>query len=292
MNANDETRDHGEMSDPELDLLLTEANHELLEHIQAVADPTPTLTAIMAMNDPAKGHETTQAAAALTISLRAKAHSFASDLDYAERIAVHLDETLAHIRSLRYALSRVHDLDEALARACSLGDALARDLNETLARYHAHVRALTRVRDLPGDLDDALALVRDLARDLDDALALVRDLARDLDDAPARGEDIAQALDVARARACTLRPFLADANARAEDLKSKLDMQQVNASGADLSGLKIQYVDVLNGVIWTHQTIWPPDIAEQVLAQSEEIQPSVYQVRIGRTPDRSSLTSA
>jgi hypothetical protein len=38
-------------------------------------------------------------------------------------------------------------------------------------------------------------------------------------------------------------------------------------------------VVMLTGVIWTAMTIWPPDIAGQVLAESSEIRPGVYQVR-------------
>jgi hypothetical protein len=36
---------------------------------------------------------------------------------------------------------------------------------------------------------------------------------------------------------------------------------------------------MLTGVIWIAMTIWPPDIAGQVLAESSEIRPGVYQVR-------------
>ena len=53
---------------------------------------------------------------------------------------------------------------------------------------------------------------------------------------------------------------------------------------------RIGHVDALNGIIWTHQTTWSSTIADQVRARSEEIQPGVYQVRVGRTLDHSSLT--
>ena len=66
---------------------------------------------------------------------------------------------------------------------------------------------------------------------------------------------------------------------------------QVDASGADLSEVRIEQLDALSGTIWTDQTIWPPDIEDQVLTHSEEIRPGVYQVRCGNEPDHSDLTS-
>jgi hypothetical protein len=43
----------------------------------------------------------------------------------------------------------------------------------------------------------------------------------------------------------------------------------------------------LSGTIWTDQTIWPPDIEDQVRTHSEEIRPGVYQVRCGKCADQS-----
>jgi hypothetical protein len=74
--------------------------------------------------------------------------------------------------------------------------------------------------------------------------------------------------------------------ALAHVLDRDLDAQQVDASGADLSGMEITHLDALNGIVWTHQTVWPPRIADQVQAHSQEIRPGVYQVRLGDRPDR------
>lgn len=66
-----------------------------------------------------------------------------------------------------------------------------------------------------------------------------------------------------------------------------LDLIIVDASGADLSSLRLPDVDVLDGVRWTraaahvHDTIWPTGLTIRVLESSEEIAPGVYQVRLG-----------
>jgi hypothetical protein len=251
--ANDETGNHGELTDRELDLLLTTANQELLEHIQATADPDRTLTSIMAMNTPASGHETPQALAALTIGMRSK--------------AINLDRALGLASDRGRALDRAFALDLAgdLASARDLASDLASDFDR--ARHLALNIDGARARDLASDLNHARARALDLASDL----ASVRDLASTLD------------LDLAR--------DLAHASTLAHDLARNLQTQQVDASGADLSDLEIGHMDALNGIIWTPQTTWPSNIAEQVRAQSEEIKPGVYQIRAGKTPDHSSLTS-
>lgn len=69
------------------------------------------------------------------------------------------------------------------------------------------------------------------------------------------------------------------------------DTQQMDAAGADLSDLEIRRVDALNGIIWNDQTTWPPGIVYQIRAQSVEIQPGVYQVRIMKTPHGSFVSA-
>jgi hypothetical protein len=62
---------------------------------------------------------------------------------------------------------------------------------------------------------------------------------------------------------------------------------EIDASGADLSGAKFPDLTVLENVIWTDQTTWPPSVADQVRSCSEKIGTGVYKVRNGREdPDR------
>jgi hypothetical protein len=50
-------------------------------------------------------------------------------------------------------------------------------------------------------------------------------------------------------------------------------------SRADLSSEDFSDLDVLEDVIWTRETTWPPGVAGRLLRRSREIRPGVYQVR-------------
>ena len=78
---------------------------------------------------------------------------------------------------------------------------------------------------------------------------------------------------------CALALDRALAVAGAQHLARSIDAQQVDASGADLSEVRIEQLDDLSGTIWTDQTIWPPGTEDQVRTYSREIRPGVYQVR-------------
>ena len=127
---------------------------------------------------------------------------------------------------------------------------------------------------LTPELDRARAIASELARPNDRARAieLTRDLARALTRANARAiaSDLAKARDRARAVA----------------------LSEIDASGADLSRGDFSDLSLLEGVIWTRETVWPPGIAEQVERRSEKIAPDVYRVRGGTERDRSNLVTS
>jgi hypothetical protein len=363
----DQPSDHDGMTDEELDQLLTTANRELLGHIQRVADPDATLTAIMTLDAKDRGDQTSPAAQAIAIRARAtdvpdvldRARDNARDLtnalddalDGALAAAFDIDIARDHARSLADAVADAADLatddlvlDNALNSARDLTNALdsdmasasdlandirlandvannlelvrqnartnldsprarvldyARDLARILARDlgRAHVLdsahaldradagALNSARVLADNIHDARALVRDLGRELETELATAGDLASNLVRVLADNIHDARALVHALSRTLT----------RARDLSSafahELLAQQVNAAGADLSALKIERVEILEGVTWTDQTRWPPRIKELVQEASEEIGDGVYQVRTGDAPDRSYVPS-
>ena len=259
----------GGMADRDLDQILAAANRELLERIETVIDPNPTLIAIMARRTPAAGSgspratspasEARQTLAVLVIGIRSCTRELI-------RVAK---------RARDLARARVFDVEFAGTRA------LTRDLarTRTLARVLALAldRALTL--DRAADLDRAHAHARDLNRDLNRVANLVRARALSDDLEPAFDRDRAHALDRDLDRA------LADAC----NLKRAIGGQQVDASGADLSDVTIGHLDDLEGVIWTSQTTWPPGIEAQVRASSRQILPGVYQVGRGNDPDRSAL---
>jgi hypothetical protein len=76
---------------------------------------------------------------------------------------------------------------------------------------------------------------------------------------------------------------------RARALDDELRTRHVDASGVDLSDVTIEDMDVLDGVIWSSQTTWPPGLRDQVRMCSREIGAGIYQVERGNDPDRFAL---
>jgi hypothetical protein len=206
-------------------------------------------------------------------------------------------------------LIRARHLDRDLDRDFRRAHALARDLDRTLtrARAYAHARdrgvahdldgALTRARvralDLDRTLERALGIALAIARDFNRFRDFARAIARDIDIAHDRVRALSRAIDLDNDLVLGNGPLamsqvnaFAQVGARAYALTRALNDLQIDASGADLSGMKIRYIAVLDGIIWTRGTIWPPDIADQVEEHSEEIVPGVYQVRLGDALDR------
>lgn len=60
-----------------------------------------------------------------------------------------------------------------------------------------------------------------------------------------------------------------------------LESIEIDASGADLSDANVPDVDILDLVIWTHETTWPVAMEDQVRNYSREIREDVYQVHSG-----------
>jgi hypothetical protein len=159
----------------------------------------------------------------------------------------------------------------------------ARVPDRTLDRAHRRARALDR----------AIKRAYSRARSHDPFSNHNRDLN------PRRARAIERALD----SAFTTDPdhtWDADCDHRLGEIKLTLDSIRktvraiaalpVDASGANLSRVGISDLDILDGVIWTLQTTWPPGIAEKVRRQSDEIMPGTYQVHTGETHDRNGLT--
>jgi hypothetical protein len=176
----------------------------------------------------------------------------------AAALVVATDPDRARTRALSHALSHARTLDQALDQA--------RDRACGISHLPGRARATTRNLDSAG--------VRALARNLDRAAALDRNYAlyRSRDRARDQATGIHHALD------------------HISGLASAIRDHPVDASGTDLSHLTITDLQVLDGVIWTPQTTWPPGIAARVGKLSDEILRGVYQVHIGDTPDRTGLT--
>jgi hypothetical protein len=179
-------------------------------------------------------------------------------------------------RALARAVDLAHDLDLALADTRDLADirARVRELGLALADTLADARVLADTRTLADTrfLVDAIANVS----------AFARLFTRDLD---------ALALAHARRRAIALHRDLRCAFGRVKGVIGRFHAGEVDASGANLSALNLSEMSVLDGVLWTDETMWPPGVREQVWLWSDEIRPGVYLVRGGSERDPSELTS-
>jgi hypothetical protein len=60
---------------------------------------------------------------------------------------------------------------------------------------------------------------------------------------------------------------------------------EIDASGVDLSAADVRDVALLEGVIWTRKTTWPPGEVKRIRAYSKEIRPGVFKVRSGIARD-------
>jgi len=285
--STDENNCPGKLGDSDLDRLLAAANKGLLAHIEAAADLTSTLAAIMDRTHAAgpgddraaitaRSRDANRIPAALVIGIRSNVPHLARDLENAIDRARDLDSTLDRARELdRLFAGGLDPLD---------GREVNRDLTRSLARTRVRLltpaldRACDRGRDLAVILDRALADIVDL--DLARARGRVRDLDRTLDYALALDRAFDPALDLQLDAVCDLASsithILVSALDRACDLDRAFGAQQVDASGADLSDIAIEDMDALDGVIWTGQTRWPLSIEGQVRACSREIMPGVY----------------
>lgn len=246
------TSGHEHPQDPPdaLPAALTRAQDDLAAYIRARVSPDAALLKIMEASD---------SDSAGPASIRSAS---APRADSEHALAVIRIRGLA--RALDRDLTRASASDRASARDLARALASARALGRASAsgRYRASARDLTR--DLVRDVERACYL----ARNPDVSLELTRDRARDLARVRARARERASAIN--RAIGGAFR------NLR---LIGQLTAVPVDVSGADLSSEDFDDLDVLEDVIWTQETIWPPGVAERLLRRSREIRPGVYQVR-------------
>jgi hypothetical protein len=216
-------------------------------------------------------------------------------------------------------LARMADYADALTsatgqlREVARGAAsLARELNRaaTIAREVASARL-----NISGTAADLLDAAEKLAREfsageLAEAQTSARamsELLRTVDEIRAyaftvsKAENLSDALDarnvigrldkfersfnyVQAARSIDV-PSSTDSLTRAVWQIKRLATAHIDASAADLRRLRVRDVEVLDGITWTHETIWPPAIRNAVRALSDEIRPGVYRVRDGDDRD-------
>lgn len=106
-----------------------------------------------------------------------------------------------------------------------------------------------------------------------EVVSRVASLARDGVTAGAKATTFVDSVDVA----IELNPF------------GYLATIEIDASGADLSAADVPDLTVLEGVIWTEETTWPPRMEGEVRSCSDVIGEGIYRVRNGSERDPVSL---
>lgn len=336
---------HHELSDSELDDVLSAADGELLAYIRANADPEQVLLAIMAASaadiplaiGPADIRDDGHAIA--VIEIRSIAHALTRAIDRTRADASTMINALNHALMRAFGGTRADAIADAIERARELGDdidlamadvsALLRSAGGitgaiacVLDGFHAdpgshtptalrYALAVHFARAFP-DPDLAIGLATTLAHAVDRAHAFKRGLPLARADIasladvlfairarhtrwqgprlfPPRNRGIDSALGDVRIRAGRIEGALAAIG----DIKPiyQLALIEVDASGADLSRADFRDLDVLEGVIWTAETIWPPGVAGPIRDRSAEIRPGVFQVRGGSERNPSGLVT-
>jgi hypothetical protein len=258
MTTGDADNQH-ELTDDQLDMLLNMTDDKLLNHIQAIVDPT-TLQAIMDLTAATVGNTP---------------HAAARDASH------HGGTERSQDRAVLLITQR-----SALARACASASILAEGVDDHLPLPSILAGATARLaqnltRDLNGARVDVLALA--------DTLHLADDLAH--------ADNLAQILSHTLTYTLIDNPesdyhVRARATSLARDLVHVLDQilhdacwGTVDVSAADLSHVLIHDVQAVTGVVWSDETVWPAGFADRVRTASHEVGPGRYQVRGGTERD-------
>jgi hypothetical protein len=230
--------------------------------------------------------------AAVIIASRSHALDLAHSLDLAHTLALALSQNRVGPLAVARALAFDRDFFLAMTRAIEL--AAARSVARDPGSAPGLASGLERILDIARDCAHALILSLDHSRDrsLVSARAYIEQILAGVD----RAREYGHALDHTRirarkhARALTCAHEIRSALSHAGELVRQLGAVEVDASGADLSALDITNMSVLEGVVWTDKTTWPPGVREQVEPPwSREIRPGVYRVQGGNQRDPSTL---
>lgn len=305
-----------ELSDIELDTMLTEAHNDLLALAVRTADPLDALVAIMEHDVvdadpidippmPTADCPARQRLAAV-VEIRYRAAELHGELERvitrARDMAIDIERVLddrADALVITRALADWRDqaLDDLLGRARDLALAIMQDLQRTLLLDREltadHDRAIRRelsidvngttMLDRLRELDRALNHSRELS--IEREIGAARELTADLKRARRLGREKETDRELSRGRARQLAIAIDVGLVRARQLAGNamrlINAFQVDASGADLSGVRVSDPEILVGVIWTDETTWPADVADRIRILSQELSEGIYQVRGG-----------
>jgi len=295
--SNDDRPLGSELSEAELSAVLEAADDDLLRHLRTAVHPARALAGMLAVGDDAETAAGTTRPGVLLqrrdvmCAIKVKSIAF--------KLRAVCNEALQYIERLRDTTPdpsgfpvREVDVYYCIREASTLAAALSRAV--VSSRAIAASRAGTASG--PGRID---AATRDAVRHLAHTLDQARDDAWDLiDDPPGsaipRGDSLELHATGDQQREPRDLPHSVDTfdlvAVESSALLGLLANLRVDASGVDLSRAKVDGLEALEGVIWTTDTTWPPQLADQIRAQSKEIRHGVYQVTTGgASPGRSEL---
>lgn len=271
------------------DAYLATIRRELIEQLAAGLDLNAGLSAILGTRDRQVGFSEQTAATNADNSPSAMSVTPSSASSTADCVVVVITTRM-----------RGRDLDRTVGLASAFANVFANNLARGQRRHHA----LEVLRELARDLDSALEIIHEIisepdrfpiidrigvlesgaavTRHLADNLGCLRDLGRERELGRDVDPDLAREFD---------RGVEATHN-QVRELLRRLNQMEIDASGADLSLLGLSDMDVLEGVVWTDETVWPPGVYDQVRALSSEIRPGVYQVSRRGKEVRADLVTA
>lgn len=308
-----------EMTDNELNVILTSVRNNLVAHVRATSSPARALVAIMATCD----------------QREYPPHVQPDDLAANSTLAV---RQLAAVIEIRGRAAEVHRrLGEVVRLSCDLAADLERELNQygdlpiavRSARAFAQhcdrrlVQLLGRTRDLVTEIARDLRRVQQVDRDLtvDRDVKVIRELASDvpsdqmfdgireldyayastrqsdIDEQIKEADELAASLEAAR-RLTDLRERWRNLGKEdARDLAQAIDIVlkrvdklanalmyrvhtlEVDVKYADLSDVRITHLDRLTGVFWNESTVWPAEVADEIEGASHFVTDGTRQVR-------------
>jgi hypothetical protein len=307
-----------ELTDDELDVILSNTRNEIVAHVQQVGDSAAALVALMAESDRSNPHAAIYSEPAARHLVPQRLAAVIETRCRAAEVHRRLGEVVERARDLAFDLDRELSNHGDLTIAVLSALAFARHRDRYLMQLLSHARDLAiqivydlvRIRDLDRNLiidQDAVVVLEhsrsdvieaeefDGIRQLDRLFAYNRQLAIDGQIRDARELSIrlerARRLSDFRERyrnlnrphahelALAIDQALRNASELAESVMNHLEAVEVNAVSADLSQVKVYDPAILTGVIWTESTIWPSEIADRVGSLSQEVTPGIWQVR-------------
>jgi hypothetical protein len=181
---------------------------------------------------------------------------------------------IAHDIASELTSASVDSIERAEHRIRWLGLALIPDSASDPLRFLERTHDLGKTRGLVQRLAGEIVNFRyhyfhQRGDDLFEAVRVHRRVGPGLGGRGGDYDPLARGVD--RARGGDRDLLLATALDQARAIAQDLDSIELDASGEDLSGIKIRHLDAVDGITWTRETTWPPAITADVEENSYDL---------------------